>query len=185
MSTDTAIARRIAAGDAGAFVQLMRRHNRALYRAARAILRSDAAAEDAVQEAWVNAYRAMPAFRGEAKLATWLMRIVINEALGQRRRIEAAGETPSDAGPEAAAAAEEGPEELAHGGELRRMLEARIDTLPAIFRVVFVLRAAHEHSVREVAAILGIPEATVRTRFLRARERLRAQFPSPRSLLEP
>ena len=66
---------------------LMRLHGRALYRAARAILRDDAAAEDACQEAWLRAYRSIDSYRGEAKLSTWLMRIAINEALMLRRRM--------------------------------------------------------------------------------------------------
>jgi RNA polymerase sigma-70 factor (ECF subfamily) len=69
-----------------AFALLMRRHNRVLYRAARAILRDDAAAEDALQEAWLRAYHAIDAFRGESKLSTWLVRIVVNEALARRRK---------------------------------------------------------------------------------------------------
>ena len=69
---------------------LMRLHGRALYRAARAILRDNAAAEDACQEAWLRAYRSIDSYRGEAKLSTWLMRIAINEALALRRRRQAA-----------------------------------------------------------------------------------------------
>ena len=69
-----------------AFALLMRRHNRVLYRTARAILRDDAAAEDALQDAWLRAYHAMDAFQGESKLSTWLVRIVINEALARRRK---------------------------------------------------------------------------------------------------
>lgn len=68
------------------FSQLMRRHSRRLFRTARAILRDDAAAEDALQEAWLRAYRSMHTFRGEAKLTTWLVRIVVNEALARRRK---------------------------------------------------------------------------------------------------
>ena len=76
---DTEIARLIAFGDRGAFELLMRRYNQTLYRTARSILKDDAEAEDAVQEAYMLAYRAMGAFRGEAKLSTWLIRIVANE----------------------------------------------------------------------------------------------------------
>ena len=68
------------------FEQLMRQHNRLLFRAARAILRDDAEAEDAVQEAWLRAYRSMDGFRGDAKLSSWLVRIVVNEALGRLRK---------------------------------------------------------------------------------------------------
>ena len=67
----------------------------------------------------------------------------------------------------------EGPEDLTQRAEMRKLLEARIDRLPEAFRVVFVLRAIEEMTVADTAAILDIPEATVRTRFFRARSQLR------------
>lgn len=162
------------------FEQLMREHNRLLFRSARAILRDDAEAEDAVQEAWLRAYRSLD-IRGEAKLSSWLVRIVVNEALGRlrkrARRAEivplhgGAGETERE--PELAMHEHDGPEQLTGRGEMRRLLEAKIDALPETFRVVFVLRAVQELSVEEAAAALQIPEATVRTRFFRARSLLR------------
>ena len=71
--TDLEMAQCIAAGDKSAFELLMRRHNQILYRTARSILKDDAEAEDAVQEAWLLAYRAIRNFRGDAKLSTWLV----------------------------------------------------------------------------------------------------------------
>ncbi|TMG74962.1 MAG: sigma-70 family RNA polymerase sigma factor, partial [Betaproteobacteria bacterium] len=79
--SDPALVSRAAAGDARAFEALMRRYNRTLFRTARAILRDDAEAEDALQEAYLQAYRSLGSFRAEAKLSTWLARIVANEAL--------------------------------------------------------------------------------------------------------
>jgi RNA polymerase sigma-70 factor (ECF subfamily) len=153
---------------------LMRLHNRTLYRTARAILRDDAEAEDAVQEAYLQAYRALGKFRGESKLSTWLVRITANEALMRRRRNpKAAMVAPVDVEPDDLASAEAGPESDAQRGEMRRLLEARIDALPDPFRAVFVLRAVEELSVEETAAALGIPDATVRTRYFRARGLLR------------
>ena len=84
--TDSQLAGRIAQGDVGAFRSVMTRHNQALFRAARSILRDDAEAEDAVQEAYLQAYRAMGSFRGDARLSTWLIRIAVNEALHRRQR---------------------------------------------------------------------------------------------------
>lgn len=170
----------IGSGDAAQFAALMRLHNRALFRAARAILRDDAAAEDAVQEAWLRAFRSIDRFRGEAKLSTWLMRIAINEALARRRRTQPPVQEPE----ELAADAADEPERAASLGELRRMLEASVGTLPAALRSVFVLRAAHDLSVREVAAILHVPEGTVKTRFFRARRRLRLALSATRQPLE-
>ncbi|MCD6044509.1 MAG: rpoE, partial [Burkholderiales bacterium] len=83
---DTELIPRILSGDMRALETLMRLHNRTLFRTARAILRDDAEAEDAVQEAYLRAYRALGTFRGESKLSTWLVRIAANEALARRRR---------------------------------------------------------------------------------------------------
>ena len=89
---DHELRERAAAGDLVAFEAIMRRHNRVLYRTARSILRSDAEAEETVQEGYLRAYRALSGFRGESSLATWLTRIVINEGLGPVRKRRAEGE---------------------------------------------------------------------------------------------
>ena len=166
-----------------AFRALMREHNQALFRTARAILRDDAEAEEAVQEAWMQAYRGLESFRGDSKLSTWLIRIAANEALGRLRRRkrtaevipmsidDSADESARDNMPDETPGA--GPDVQAMRGEVRRLIEKRIDALPDQFRAVFVLRAVEELSVEETAAALDIPEATVRTRFFRARSLLR------------
>ena len=170
--TDTELIAAILSGDLRALEKLMRLHNRALYRTARAILRDDGEAEDAVQEAWLKAHRALGTFRGGAKLSTWLVRIAANEALMRRRsNARTPPAVPID-GIDVVSSAP-GPEREAQDGQTRRMLEERIDALPDDFRAVFVLRALEELDVAETAAALGIPEATVRTRFFRARGLLR------------
>ncbi len=170
---DTELITRILSGDMRAFEELMRLHNRMLYRTARAILRDDAEAEDAVQEAYLRAYRALGTFRGESKLSTWLVRITVNEALMRHRRDTRSARVLTDVEPDSLASDEVGPEGAAQRGEARRLLEARIDALPDPFRAVFVLRAVEELSVEETAIALGIPDATVRTRYFRARGLLR------------
>ena len=179
---DVELARRVAQGDQAALRQLMRRHNRVLYRTARSILKDDAEAEDALQEAYLRAFRAIGDFRGDAKLSTWLVRIVANEALGRlRKRTRAAQPIPiTRYGGDLEAieahmneSSAEQPEQAALRAQTRRLLEAKIDQLPDAFRAVFVLRALEELSVEETAAALDIPEATVRTRFFRARSQLR------------
>jgi RNA polymerase sigma-70 factor (ECF subfamily) len=147
----------------------------------RAILRDDAEAEDALQEAYLQAYRTMGSYRGEARLSTWLARVVANEALmrlrKQARRSAIIPLQPGVAVEEINEIAEGGmdkqPESSAHRAEVRKMLEARIDALPGAYRAVFMLRAVEEYSVEETANILQIPEATVRSRFFRARSLLR------------
>lgn len=180
-SGDAELAARAATGDAAAFEAIMRRHNRLLFRTARAILKNDQEAEDALQDAYLRAWKALATFRADAKLSTWLVRIVANEALGRLRRKQAdiipldAAMTAPDPHIQAAltGAADERPDGFAMRAQLRRLLEARIDLLPDAFRTVFMLRAVEELSVEEVAEVLGIPEATVRTRFFRARSLLR------------
>ena len=182
-SGDIEIARRIAAGDRDEFTLLMRRYNQTLYRTARSILKDDAEAEDAVQEAYLLAYRAIGNFRGDAKLSTWLVRIVANEAIGRMRKrsrraeviplqeqSQLEGESPDSA---LNVATSEAPERAAMRGEMRRLLEAKIDQLPEVFRVVFVLRAIEEMTVEETSKALDIGETTVRTRFFRAKGLLR------------
>jgi RNA polymerase sigma-70 factor (ECF subfamily) len=170
-ATPTGLARRAATGDTRAFEAIMRRHNQLLFRTARSILKSDVETEDVLQEAYLLAWRAIGDFRADAKLSTWLVRIVINQAFGRLRRRSAqiipldTTMEPSD--PEMRLALEDDPdhrpERSAMRAEVRRLIEARIDLLPEAFRTVFMLRAVEEMSVEEVAAALELPEATVRT----------------------
>jgi RNA polymerase sigma-70 factor (ECF subfamily) len=180
-TTDGELAARAANGDQAAFETIMRRHNRLLFRTARSILKVDADAEDAVQEAYLRAWRALSTFRSESKLSTWLVRIVSNEALGRLRRrsgnVIPLDATCTTADPDAEPWIEDDPDQRpefsAMRSELRRRVEARIDTLPGAFRTVFVLRAVEEWSVEEIAKTLQLPEVTVRTRYFRARGLLR------------
>jgi RNA polymerase sigma-70 factor (ECF subfamily) len=150
-------------------------------------MRDDADAEDALQDAYLLAYRALPDFRGESALGTWLTRIVMNAALMRHRKAgrlaeviglkadlpldqEGAAEPPPDPAGQ--------PEHSALRAEARRLIEAKIDELPEAFRTVFMLRALEELNVEETAATLGIPEATVRSRYFRARALLRAALAS-------
>lgn len=184
---DAALVQRICARDAVAFELLMRRHNRRLYRTARSLLRDASEAEDALQEAYLSAYRAMGNFRAEASVATWLTRIVVNECMNRLRRgarrdnivpILAAHARPEPEGEampseEPSAIDTETPDRALVRAEMRALLERKIDELPADFRTVFVMRSVEELSVEETAQCLGIAEATVRTRHFRARSLLR------------
>jgi RNA polymerase sigma-70 factor, ECF subfamily len=183
LADDAALARRIASGDDAAFEALMRRHNRPLFRVARAILKNNADAEDALQEAYLAAYRHISDFRADAKLSTWLTRIVVNQALARlrsrqrsrtvvpfsdlstTRRIRSERERSAEPGAS--------PEQSATRADIRRLLEQKIDELPVAFRAVFVLREVEDLSISEIAACLSIPEATVRSRMFRARATLR------------
>jgi len=159
----------------------MRQYNQRLFRVARSILRDDADAEDALQDAYVQAYRKLGEFRGEAELSTWLTRIVINESLMRVRRRRRAPvivsfDRSGDGHPSQLDVADtfaESPSDAALRGEVRRVIERRIDELPDSFRTVFVMREVEDMTARETAEALGIPEATVRTRLFRARALLR------------
>ena len=179
---DQALAARVAAGDEAAVRLLTKRFNQTLYRTARAILRDDAEAEDALQDAYIKAIRAMGTFRADAKLQTWLVRIVANEALQRLRKTRRGAqvialdgdiETPIEDAMPPQDAPDAQPERETHRAQVRRIMERKIDELPDTFRTVFVLRAVEEMTVEEIAASLDIPEATVRTRFFRARALLR------------
>ncbi|HET7698975.1 MAG TPA: RNA polymerase sigma factor [Vicinamibacterales bacterium] len=179
---DALLASRTADGDEEAFEALMRRFNQKLFRVARSILKNDADAEDVLQEAYLQAYRRMSDFRGDAQLGTWLTRIVINQALmrlraDKRDRVvvsfSGSGDDERDLGAEIADEKAESPTDAALRGEIRRLLEHHIDALPMPMRTVLVMRDVEEMSVQETADCLGIPPATVRTRLFRARAMLR------------
>jgi RNA polymerase sigma-70 factor (ECF subfamily) len=173
---DTALAARVAAGDGAAFELVMRRYNRRLFRIARSVLRDDADAEDALQEVYLAAYRAIGSFRGESSLATWLSRLVLNHCIARRRRGLRRENIVSIVADEALDDHEDDgdtPDRALVRAELRSLIERKVDELPELFRTVFVLRAIEELSVEETAQLLAIPEATVRTRHFRARSLLR------------
>src|SRR3712207_2309061 len=146
-------------GEGEAFRAIMQRYNRRLYRVARGVVRDDAEAEDVVQEAYVRAYTALGGFRGEAGLATWLTRIVLNEAMGRLRRRRPTEELEVlDAVPQESRVvmfpgvnAMGDPETAAARAEVRRLLERAVDELPDPFRLVFIMRDIDEMSIEETA----------------------------------
>ncbi|GJH16926.1 RNA polymerase sigma factor [Caballeronia novacaledonica] len=189
---DLSIARRVVAGDRAAFELLMRRHNRRLYRLARATLRNDAEAEDALQDAYLHAYRSMSQFRGDAQLSTWLSRLVLNECFARiRRSARRQNVIPIVDAPDWVEQAEamtshnnSAPDDALARSQVRALLERKLDALPELFRIVFVLRSIEEMTVEETAQCLNIPEATVRSRHFRARGMLRESLAQAFDLAE-
>ena len=173
-------------GDGLAFELIMRRHNRRLFRLARSLVGRDHEAEDVLQEAYVRAYARLADLADGAALGAWLARIVANEALGRLRattrvvsldafRVKAEPDGMEE--PEHDQASDlPDPERLAASGELRRLLEAAVDALPAEFRTVFVLREVEGLSTAETAACLGLRPETVKTRLHRARRQLQERL---------
>lgn len=167
--TDREVVDYILNGDKHLFELLMRRYNRRMFRLARSILRDSMEAEDALQEGYVLAYTNLRSFKGDSSAAGWLAKIVVNEALGRLRRRRNNHSLDSETNPEEINVSLENPEQLVNGRETLGMIESAIDRLPKCYRTVFVLRAVEQLSVNETAEYLGIPPATVKSRFHRAR----------------
>lgn len=173
--------RRAAAKDEAAVREIIKTYNRRLYRVARSVVRDDSEAEDVLQEAYLRAFSALPNFRGDASLATWLTRIVLNEALQRLRRRT---EMPLEANEEEmqaqiipfplSARRESDPETNIAQRQICKILEQAIDELPEEFRLVLVARVIEDMSIAETAAILGVKPETVKTRLHRARQLLKA-----------
>lgn len=168
-------------GDHGAFRAVMTRCNQRLFRVARAVMRDDVEAEDVLQEAYTRAFAAIGGFRGEAGIATWLTRIVLNEAHGRLRRRRPMVELDQvEAAQESAQVLtfpnlvrSDDPEADAARAQIRRILERAVDDLPEAFRLVFILREVEGLSAEATAGHLNLKVETVKTRLHRARRRLR------------
>jgi RNA polymerase sigma-70 factor (ECF subfamily) len=175
-SGDLLLAHRALAREADAFRVIIKTHNQRLYRIARGILRNDAEAEDVVQEAYVRAFASLATFRGDASLATWLSRIVINEALGRlrkRRRTVAMPENPEARIIRFPLNPSDDPERTMAQRQILALVERATDSLPDIYRMVFVARVIEGLSMEETADLLGVRPETVKTRLHRARVLLR------------
>lgn len=182
--SDAELARRALARDGGAFRTIMQTHNRRLYRIARCVLRDDAEAEDALQEAYLNAFAHLDGFRGDSSLATWLSRIVINEALGRRRKKRRKPDMvtldgtirEADIIPFPLGASTDDPERTTAQRQILRLVERATDELPDIYRMAFVARVIEGLSIEETAVLLDLQPQTVKTRLHRARRLLRERL---------
>lgn len=154
--------------DLEAFGELIRRHQDFVYGAALRVVRNPVLAQDVAQDALVRAYKALPDFRGQAAVRSWLYRIATNLALNavQRRK-----EYPADELPESVAPG--GPERDVVRNQMAAHLRAAIEELPEDLKQPLVLREYGGYSYQEIADELEVPLNTVRTRILRARRALR------------
>ncbi len=171
--TDRKLAARARLGDLAAYAELVRRYEQLAYRVAWLVCRSAAEAEDAAQEGFIKAYRAMGRLREGAEFRPWLLQIVANQARNRARSairraryetlaaVDSVGAVPS---PEAAA--------VEH--ELQQSLLAAVDRLPERERLIVACRYLLELSEAETASIAGVPPGTVKSRLARAMGRLRA-----------
>lgn len=180
---EDALVARLQSGDPGAFETLVRTYMAALLRVARRFLRNEEDARDAVQDAFISAFRSIKSFGSNAKLSTWLHRIVVNASLmklrSQKRRPEEDIEEylplfaadghqaePSVPWPETA-------ESMLQREETRDVVRRAIDQLPGTYREVLLLRDIEELSTEETAEMLKITPNAVKIRLHRARQALR------------
>jgi RNA polymerase sigma-70 factor (ECF subfamily) len=163
-------------GDARAFEQLVRCHQRAMYAVALRILGNPADAEDATQDGFVTAWRRLPQFRSDARFSTWLYRIVVNHALTELRRRARRADTsvdPSDLdATDQPVASNTDPYQHSEATALLADLRTALADLPTDLKVCWVLREVEDCSYEEVATIVGVTLDTARGRIYRARRRL-------------
>ena len=175
--SDDEILERVLAGETALYEVLMRRHNTRIYRAVRAVLRNDLDVEDVMQDAYVQAFRHLARFEGRSRFSTWLTRIAVHEALARLRKADRIEEWDAmdESRQNAIVASREtpDPEAEAASGEMKRLLERSIESLPENFRVVVMLRDVEGMSTSETAECLSITEDNVKIRLHRAHAMLR------------
>jgi RNA polymerase sigma-70 factor (ECF subfamily) len=175
---DLELIARAQSGDLDAFEQLIRRHTSSIYRALMAILGNAEEAQDAMQDALLNAFRHIKGFQGRSKFSTWLVSIARNTALDrvrQRRDTESLDqpERDEDFRPRQVRAWQDDPEQLHSKEETRKLVEKSILGLPLKYRVVIMLRDIEQLSTEEVARQLGLTVPAMKARLLRGRLMLR------------
>ena len=171
---------RARARDGNALRAIVKTHNQRLYRIARSIVRNDSEAEDILQESYVRAFSHLGEFRGESSFATWLSRIVINEALGRLRKqrrsptiVVSDDASQSRIIPFPLNMSSDDPERTMAQRQILELVEQTTDKLPDAFRTVFVARVIEGLSLQETADVLELRPETVKTRLHRARHMLR------------
>jgi RNA polymerase sigma-70 factor (ECF subfamily) len=196
MASDHELVERLRAGDQDAFAELVRRYHRLMLRVARGYVRTDAVAEEVVQEAWLAVVRGIERFEGRSSFKTWLLRIVANRAMTQgvkeARSVPFASLEEDDDGGEPSVAPERfhpagepgagawsappepWPEDQVLASETRAVIERAIDALPGLQRSVVSMRDIEGWSSEEVREALGISAANQRVLLHRGRQRVRA-----------
>ena len=178
------------AGDPAAFRRLVDAHAATLFRVCMRITRDRAVAEDAVQEAFLSAFRHLADFDGRAAFSTWLYRIAVNAALAQvrkRRRVEVAWSERDDdveASMLDAIDASPTPDRHAMSADIRRDVEAELARMTPIERTAFVLRHQEGRSLEEISAALSLNVSAAKQAIFRAVRKLRSALQTPERLHE-
>jgi RNA polymerase sigma-70 factor (ECF subfamily) len=170
--SDEDIVRRVIGGEVDLFELLMRRYNRRLFRAARAITGDASEAEDVMQDAYINAFTHLRQFEGRAKFATWLTRIAVHEASARARQNGRLLSFDAEEEENMVSSVPDAEHDFL-AKALGEILEAAIDRLAPKYRAVFMLCGVEGMSARETAESLDITEEAVRVRLYRARAFLR------------
>jgi RNA polymerase sigma-70 factor, ECF subfamily len=171
------------AGDTAAFEELVNRYERKIFRLTMNITRNHEDAEDAMQDAFMKAYSHLDRFQEDSRFYTWLVRIAANEALMRLRKrrpnqfsLDEPIESEDDFVPQQIEDWGPSPEQRFAQTEMRDILRGVIEELPPDFRIVFLLRDVEGLSTQDTAEAVGISEAAVKSRLLRARLKLRKKL---------
>jgi RNA polymerase sigma-70 factor, ECF subfamily len=183
-ASDRALVARLKAGDEAAFEEVLKRYELKVFNLTRGMLRHDDDAQDALQETFLSVYKNIGRFKGDSSLSTWIYRIAVNSALMKKRKgkreekkvtIDEYMPEFDDTGHRVAVVPDWHPavDQMLLNKELGAMLRQWIAELPSDYRTVFLLRDQEELGNDEVAAILGLSVAAVKSRLHRARLYLR------------
>lgn len=199
--TDDQLVEKARQGDYEAFASLVSRYERRIFALALRIVRRSHDAEEVVQQTFLSLLEHLEDFRGESAFSTWLLRIATNHALGLLRREAVRATMPLSGGsheseddeglpkPHYIAEWRESPEDILSQKETRALVEQALAELDEKYRLVFVLRDIEGLSTSETAEILGLTEANVKVRLLRARlmlrEKLTQLFGDPNRVFAP
>lgn len=179
---EAALIDRILAGEKDLYYDLVCPYERVVYSTALSLLHDAAEAEDCAQDAILKGFHYLGTFRGQSKFVSWLVRITFNEAKMRLRKLRPSIYESLDSSaysqdeeyvPQSLQDWREIPSEALERKETRELIEKAIQSLPAIYKEVFVLRDIQGHDVSATAQILGVSTAVVKTRLVRARLQLR------------
>jgi RNA polymerase sigma factor (sigma-70 family) len=171
---DKALVERIKNGEKRLYEQLMRKYNQRLYRISRSIVNDDAAAQDIMQTAYLNAYLHLGDFQAKSSFATWLTQILVNESLLYKKRSQKHQEMLSNNDKDPIH--HQTPLAELMNNELKTILEQTVSDLPEKYRLVFVMREMEDMSVNETMEVLHLSESNVKVRLNRAKEMLRTNL---------
>jgi len=174
----------ILAGETQLYHELIHPHERRVYMMALSYMKNETDAEDIAQEAFIKAFRNLSMFRGDAKFGTWLISITLNEARNRLRRqsvvhMQSLDEPPDENGTISPALLRdwrEIPSEVVERDEVRTLINRAVESLPEIYRQVFLLRDVEELDVNETAQTLSISTSNVKVRLHRARMMLQKEL---------